>query len=192
METKETVPKPHGRDEVVQAIMSAAIPLIAERGVKAVSFRDIAEAANVNHGLITRHFGTKEALLARVGDLLAERMFRDVHQHKTVSIDQFGQIRTWMAKHRTEVRALVRILMDTSVADREPGLSAQFFQEVTTWFSAQLTGADRHEVLLTIYMLATQLFGGEILDAHFQAVYGGGEDDVMAIKEQAFRKLFDS
>jgi AcrR family transcriptional regulator len=190
METKETAPKPHGKDEVVHAIMSAAIPLIAERGVKAVSFRDIAEAANVNHGLITRHFGTKEALLARVGDLLAERMFRDVHDGTEVSLDQIRQIRTWLGLHRTEVRALVRILMDTTAADRELGLSAQFFQEVTTWFSARLMGADRHEVLLTIYMLATQLFGGEVLDAHFQAVYGGGDDDVMAIKEEAFLKLF--
>jgi len=59
--------KPRGKDAVIKAIIEAAIPLIAERGVTNVSFRDIAKAANVNHGLITHYFGNKEALMQRIG-----------------------------------------------------------------------------------------------------------------------------
>ncbi|MFO7557486.1 MAG: helix-turn-helix domain-containing protein, partial [Desulfobacterales bacterium] len=54
--------KPHGRDEVVTALIRAAAELFSEKGVEAVSLRKIAVRAGVNHGLIHRHFGSKEAL----------------------------------------------------------------------------------------------------------------------------------
>ena len=43
--------------------MEAAAQLVAERSPAAVSVRDIATAAGVNHGLVHRYFGSKEALV---------------------------------------------------------------------------------------------------------------------------------
>jgi AcrR family transcriptional regulator len=63
-------PAPAGRDEVVAAIRAAAGELFAERGPAATSIRDIAARANVNHGLVHRHFGTKERLVGAVLDHL--------------------------------------------------------------------------------------------------------------------------
>src|ERR1700678_4167148 len=57
---------PTGREEVVAAILEAATDLFAERGPAATSIRDIAERAGVNHGLVFRHFGTKEQLFGAV------------------------------------------------------------------------------------------------------------------------------
>ena len=50
--------------------------LFAERGPAATSIRDVAKRAAVNHGLIHRHFGSKErlvgAVLAYLGPYLAD------------------------------------------------------------------------------------------------------------------------
>ncbi|WP_067890042.1 TetR/AcrR family transcriptional regulator [Nocardia vaccinii] len=62
---------PVGRDAVVAAVLTHAAELFAERGPAATSIRDIAERAGVNHGLVFRHFGAKDQLVARVLDELA-------------------------------------------------------------------------------------------------------------------------
>ncbi len=61
---------PTGREEVAAAILDAATELFAERGPAATSIRDIAARSNVNHGLVFRHFGTKEQLVGAVLDHL--------------------------------------------------------------------------------------------------------------------------
>jgi AcrR family transcriptional regulator len=61
---------PTGREEVAAAVLEAATDLFAERGPAATSIRDIATRSNVNHGLVFRHFGTKEQLVGAVLDRL--------------------------------------------------------------------------------------------------------------------------
>jgi len=62
--------KPRGKVEVKDAILDAATKLFAQRGVSAVSLRDIAQEAGINHGLIHRHFGSKENLRLEVQNRL--------------------------------------------------------------------------------------------------------------------------
>src|ERR1700722_695418 len=62
---------PTGREEVVAAILQAATDLFAERGPAATSIRDIAARSKVNHGLVFRHFGTKDQLVGAVLDHLS-------------------------------------------------------------------------------------------------------------------------
>ena len=52
-----------GRDAVRKALISAAARCFAERGIGAVSVREIAKEAGVNHGLVHRHFGSKDGLV---------------------------------------------------------------------------------------------------------------------------------
>ena len=66
--------QPRGRDAVVAALLDAAGRQLADRGVAGVSVRSVAAAAGVNHGLVHRHFGSKDALVAAVMDDLAERI----------------------------------------------------------------------------------------------------------------------
>src|SRR5438045_854495 len=58
-------PRPHGRDEVRQAIITAAKRRFATQGPSA-STREIAADADVNLGLLHRHFGSKESLIRAV------------------------------------------------------------------------------------------------------------------------------
>jgi AcrR family transcriptional regulator len=48
------------------AVQAAAVELLAESGPREVTVRKVAERAGVNHALIHRHFGTKDALLRAV------------------------------------------------------------------------------------------------------------------------------
>lgn len=57
---------------MMEAVLEAATDLFAERGPDSVSIREIAIAAGVNHALVHRHFGSKEALLKMTLSRLAE------------------------------------------------------------------------------------------------------------------------
>lgn len=72
--TSRPADAPLGRDEVVAAVLSSAADLFAERGPTATSIRDIAAHSHVNHGLIHRHFGTKDQLVGAVLDHLGRHL----------------------------------------------------------------------------------------------------------------------
>ncbi|MDY6999719.1 MAG: helix-turn-helix domain-containing protein [Actinomycetota bacterium] len=54
---------PMGRDEVVAAVLATAAQLYADKGPTATSIREVAAQSGVNHGLVFRHFGSKERLI---------------------------------------------------------------------------------------------------------------------------------
>lgn len=70
--------KPHGRDQVKAAILKAAEELFSQHGPAAVSIRDIAAQANVNHGLVHRHFKSKENLRRQVQDNLSRKIREEI------------------------------------------------------------------------------------------------------------------
>jgi AcrR family transcriptional regulator len=67
----------------VAAVLTAAAELFAERGPGATSIRDIAARSGVNHGLVYRHFGTKQELLAAVLDHLSDEVGPVQHPSST-------------------------------------------------------------------------------------------------------------
>ena len=50
-------------------LLASAIELFAQRGPASVSIRDVARHAGLNHGLLHRHFGSKDALIAEAIDV---------------------------------------------------------------------------------------------------------------------------
>lgn len=65
---------PYRKAEVVRAeLLAAATELLSERPAGDVTVRDIAARAGVQHSMITRHFGSKRALIAEaVGAVAAD------------------------------------------------------------------------------------------------------------------------
>ncbi len=59
---------------MVAAVLEAAADLFAERGLAATSIRDIAMRSRVNHGLLHRHFGSKDGLVGAVLDHLGQHL----------------------------------------------------------------------------------------------------------------------
>ena len=70
--------RPTGREQVTASILKTAADLFAKHGVEAVSLRQIATKAKVNHGLIHRHFGSKENLRLKVQDHLAAKVREEI------------------------------------------------------------------------------------------------------------------
>jgi TetR/AcrR family transcriptional regulator, repressor for neighboring sulfatase len=64
--TAAPVPKPRGREEVVEAVEDAALRLFIAQGPARTSLRSIAKEANVSYGLVYRHFTSSNALLRAV------------------------------------------------------------------------------------------------------------------------------
>ena len=69
---------PVGPEEVRRAVLDAAARLFAERGVDAVSLRDIAGRADVHVALIPRYLGSRDDLVTAVFDDLCERVAQAV------------------------------------------------------------------------------------------------------------------
>jgi AcrR family transcriptional regulator len=114
---------PRGRDAVMAALIDAAAELFAEQPPAAVSVRAVAERAGVNHGLVHRHFGSKQDLERAVLEHLAGRIQRSAtraRQQGPAGASDLGSallsaLRATLDEPRY-VRALARALLD----GREP------------------------------------------------------------------------
>lgn len=98
---------PTGREEVAAAVLEAAADLFAERGPAATSIRDIAARSKVNHGLVFRHFGTKEKLVGAVLDHLGGAT--TAARQRGASDAELEQV---MERH---LRVIARTLLDLSL-----------------------------------------------------------------------------
>lgn len=99
----------------MRALLDAARKLYAEKGPAAVSVRAVAESAGVNHGLVHRHFGSKEALHRAVLDDLASELFRNTEKQLEANADLPTVLATAfnaVAHQEQYWRVLARALLD--------------------------------------------------------------------------------
>ncbi|EFL22172.1 TetR family transcriptional regulator [Streptomyces himastatinicus ATCC 53653] len=54
------------RDQAASALLNAAAELVVEQGVRALTLARVSERAGYSRGLVTHHFGSKQALLERL------------------------------------------------------------------------------------------------------------------------------
>ena len=52
-----------GYGEGREALLSAAVTVVARGGLRALTYRAVAEQAGVTHGLVRHHFGSRDALI---------------------------------------------------------------------------------------------------------------------------------
>ncbi len=67
-------PKPYHHGNLVEALVSATVAIIAERGVEHVSVREAAKRAGVSPAAPFRHFKTKTALMTAVAEQAMSRL----------------------------------------------------------------------------------------------------------------------
>ncbi len=106
------------------ALLAAAVELFAEHGPASISVRDIARHAGVNHGLVHRHFGSRDELLAEAIEVGSVSL-----QRGALSPDGFDIDAVVHAMHhgspspRTIARVLVDDVVVGSVRPRYPVLA---------------------------------------------------------------------
>ena len=114
MAEKKNKKQPQGREAVVEALIQSAAALFAERGVSGVSLREIAAQAGVNHGLIHRHFGSKENLRKKTQEYLAKNIRDDIGTPDNL-IDLLGRAEMAVQKHPLFWKVMARSFLDGTV-----------------------------------------------------------------------------
>ncbi|MCP2635527.1 TetR family transcriptional regulator [Microbacterium sp. HD4P20] len=90
-----------GRD----LLISATVDVVAEKGLRGLTFRAIAERAGVNNSLIAHHFGTREALLAAALEWAVERSIETTDLLELASEKEFADTLLEAISVRPELQA---------------------------------------------------------------------------------------
>ena len=132
----QRLPYGDGRD----ALLAAVIDVVAEKGLRGVTYRSVAARAGVNHTLITHHFGSIEGLLAatlewavqrsidetglaRVADFdekFADALLASVSSEPELQLFQFEMLLE--ARRKPELKALLDRLYDNYISTVERAL----------------------------------------------------------------------
>lgn len=176
-------PAPRGRDAVRAAVVAAAEELFAERGYAAVSIRDLAAAAGVNHGLIHRHFGSKDGVLQAV--LLG--MFSDVGDAARARLDLAAEdylVRLFplVYARKRHWQILMRAVLD-GFDFTQPGFEFPITRTVVDHVAA-LRGADDVETrILAGHAIAAGL-GWLLLETYLTPVLNLGDQDRDVLRQR--------
>jgi TetR/AcrR family transcriptional regulator, repressor for neighboring sulfatase len=92
------------------AIEAAAVELLADRGPREMTVRAVAELAGVNHALVHRHFGTKDALIRAVVTGQSREL---AARAAALPRADAGGMLVLLQDHAVYWRVLARIVLDT-------------------------------------------------------------------------------
>ena len=158
------------------ALLASAIELFAERGPASVSVRDIARHAGVNQGLIYRHFGSKDALLAEALEQGSAGLFPAALAEQGFDFDGMS----WLLHHgATAPRLIARTLVDdvdiTTVRRRFPILRRLI--DAYDHVPRGAGPADLSDPRVAVVATAGMALGSAIWGAHLRGAVGLGERD---------------
>lgn len=105
-----------GPERVRQAVIEAAIRLFAQRGIHAVSVREIAREVGVSHTLVHLYFGSKEEILSRVLSDYDERFATQLEQATSADTAVADTFRAMAADHQ-----FLRVLAASLIEGMVPG-----------------------------------------------------------------------
>ncbi|AXT84328.1 hypothetical protein C6I20_03365 [Aeromicrobium sp. A1-2] len=160
--------RPHGREQIRSAVLSAANSLVAERGPDGFSVRDIATRAGVNHALVHRHFGTKadvleQVLAAEAEDVVAAVLQSGLPIAGDADADVVARLLDLLAERQTYWRTLVHAVLASPEAAL-PGTAS-----TTELFSGLWRGGDVDRAASTsvagMTVLGWLIFGTFMTDA---------------------------
>lgn len=69
--TQQVQPSKYGTGK--EALLRATVTVVAQKGLRGLTYRSVAECAGVNNTLVAHHFGSRDALIAAAMDWASER-----------------------------------------------------------------------------------------------------------------------
>ncbi|HEY8560225.1 MAG TPA: TetR/AcrR family transcriptional regulator [Pyrinomonadaceae bacterium] len=102
---------PYGRDAVKKAILDATEKLLLTKRPSKITVREIAEAANIKHPLVHRHFGTKEKVIAATHARGIARIERKIAELENLE-GSIGEIFTVVKKAKFRLLAISQAMID--------------------------------------------------------------------------------
>ena len=158
------------------ALLHSAVDLFAMRGPASVSLREVAAAAGANLGLVHRHFGNKDDLLAAAIEEGSSGLFP-----AALAVDGFEfDAMSWLVHHESPApRLIARTLVDevpiTSVRQRFPVL-----RQMLAGFGDVPRGAGPGaftDPRVAVAAAAALAMGSSMWGPHLRGALGLGEDD---------------
>ena len=95
-------------EQTREALIEALIRLLEHRSLAEISVREIAAEAGVNHGLVHRHFGSKDNLVNAAAKRVSEEVHRGYPGHRGMSAFTFRYLRD----HPEIVRIVAQACLD--------------------------------------------------------------------------------
>jgi AcrR family transcriptional regulator len=167
--------RPRGRESAVEALVEAARALFAERGPGAVSLRDIARRAGVNHGLIHHYIGSRDDLLRLVFDRSTDQARQQVEGAGDVAA-ALGALRSLGEGSSDYSRLLAWALLEGHDPADFHGRSAALDAV------ARAGGEDSHELRVALAMAMVQTLGWKLFGDYARLAAGLDEDDPEAVR----------
>jgi len=122
--------------ETKARILEAAFQRLAREGYGALSVREVAKDANVNHALINYHFKSKERLVIAVLDEANRRLLlrqQRMYQSRGSYADKWAQARRFYENDLAS--GFVRVLIELYAASMSnPALREEFRPRMNAWF----------------------------------------------------------
>lgn len=164
-----------GRDGAVEALVDAARELFVEHGPNAVSLRDVAKRAGVNHGLIHHYIGTREDLLRLVFSVSTDRARQEVAGTDD-PVDGLRALRTVGGTSDDYTRLLAWALLEHRDPAAFHGRSSALDAVVAT------AGSDSRQLRLALAMAMVQTLGWKLFGGYALAAAGLDAEDPSAIR----------
>lgn len=178
---------PRGRDAVRAALVAAATRLFADRGPAAVSVRDLAAEAGVNHGLVHRHFGSKEGLLAVVMTDLAGQVQDALGE--AAEDESLGDLVQRIAAATEQVESYWRILARVILEGRDPAELQQGFPVMgRIMAAARRQATNQADADAGVVMLAAFALGMRTFEPYLQVATGRKGKRWCSVRDGAWRR----
>lgn len=88
------------------ALLRATVVVVANGGLRALTYRAVAAEAGVSHGLVRHHFGTRDQLIAEAMDLAIDESLRESNMLETgVSAAEFAAGIETLAERETNIQS---------------------------------------------------------------------------------------
>lgn len=98
-----------------QALLRATIEVVAECGLRRLTYRAVAERAGVSHGLVRHHFGTRDQLISQALDYAVQQSLHKTSMlRETITIDEFAAGLESLSKRETTMQSFqYELLLET-------------------------------------------------------------------------------
>lgn len=161
-------PSPRGREQVIDAIIEATIELCRTGGPDKVTLRRVADHANVNYGLVHRHFGTKAEVIKAAMRRAHERSYR-------VLVEPFPDLETAIGHILVEgSNTLARVMawgilqgeIDTILPPTESSLMLTGLYQLAVKGSDPKSAADALATRITVGTIIAALLGWRLFEPY--------------------------
>ncbi|MBY6060450.1 TetR/AcrR family transcriptional regulator [Microbacterium esteraromaticum] len=156
-----------------EALLRATVAVVADQGLRALTYRAVAAQAGVSHGLVRHHFGSRDQLIAAALEFAIDDSLRETSMHDDIeTADDFASGIESLATRSTDVQAFqYELLLESR---RRPELRPHVERYYETYREAtharlRRLGVDDEELVQAIWFA----LDGIVLK---QLTLGGGDD----------------